>query len=234
MGAKLKVRQPLAKVEVVLADRTHQPLARRARRADCRGTERQAGRVHREGRSVHHLHRAARPEAARPAAGQAAAGAARRRWPRPTPAALLADWKPTSQVTLELPERPGRARRRRLASSPASQAGLGRGPGTLAASWCCRPRSTELLAGGARPRAGARHPDRRKEMNLRVHRPDRGRAGRPKTPSCARRPTQFVDYIEAKRWPCGWASSRLRASSRSSSRSAAQRSLSQPCAVVTA
>ena len=32
MGAKLKVRQPLAKVEVILADRDASGLARRARR----------------------------------------------------------------------------------------------------------------------------------------------------------------------------------------------------------
>ena len=34
MGAKLKVRQPLAKVEVILADRDASGVARRARRAD--------------------------------------------------------------------------------------------------------------------------------------------------------------------------------------------------------
>ena len=49
MGAKLKVRQPLAKVEVILADRTHLGLARRASLACCRGVERQAGRVHAPG-----------------------------------------------------------------------------------------------------------------------------------------------------------------------------------------
>ena len=75
MGAKLKVRQPLAKVEVVLADRAPSSLARRPCLADRRRAERQTGRVPRAGRALHHLQRAARLEAARPAAGQATARA---------------------------------------------------------------------------------------------------------------------------------------------------------------
>ena len=73
MGAKLKVRQPLAKVEVILADATHQAWLEEHDALIARRAERQAGRVHREGRSVHHLHGAARLQAARPAARQAAA-----------------------------------------------------------------------------------------------------------------------------------------------------------------
>ena len=49
MSAKLKVRQPLAKVEVILADRDAPGLARSASRAGGRGIERQAGRVPRSG-----------------------------------------------------------------------------------------------------------------------------------------------------------------------------------------
>ncbi len=86
------------------AGRSHPPgVARRARRADLRRVERQAGRVHREGRPVHHLHRAARPEAAWPAAGQAAAGAAKGCWPRPTAAGCWPNWKPRARLRCRCP-----------------------------------------------------------------------------------------------------------------------------------
>ena len=93
MGAKLKVRQPLARVEVILADPEHQRLAGRTRGADLRRIERQAGRVRPAGRPVRHLHGAARPEAARPAAGKTAARVAESCWPRPTAAGCWPSWR---------------------------------------------------------------------------------------------------------------------------------------------
>ena len=44
MGAKLKVRQPLSKVEVVLADRTHLAWLEEHAALDLRRTEREEGR----------------------------------------------------------------------------------------------------------------------------------------------------------------------------------------------
>ena len=76
------------------AGRPHAPgMAGRACRADLRRAERQAGRFHRAGRPVHHLHGPARPEAAGPAAGQAPAGAAESCWPRPTAAGCWPSWR---------------------------------------------------------------------------------------------------------------------------------------------
>ena len=46
MNAKLKVRQPLAKVEVILADDDAPGVAGRSRRTDSHRAERQRGRVH--------------------------------------------------------------------------------------------------------------------------------------------------------------------------------------------
>ena len=66
MATKLKVRQPLAKVEVILADRDASGVARGARRADPRRAERQEDRVHARGREIHHL-----PGAARTSSGSA-------------------------------------------------------------------------------------------------------------------------------------------------------------------
>ena len=76
MGAKLKVRQPLARVEVVLADATHQAWLEEHAALICEELNVKQVEFIAEGRAVHHLHGAAGPEAARPAAGQAAAGAA--------------------------------------------------------------------------------------------------------------------------------------------------------------
>ena len=79
---------PAARAGRGRAGRPHPPgVARRARLADLRRVERQAGRVHRKGRAIHHLHRAARPEAAWPAAGKAAAGLAKAAGREPTAAA---------------------------------------------------------------------------------------------------------------------------------------------------
>ena len=106
MGAKLKVRQPLAKVEVVLADRAHQ--AWLEEHASLIGDELNVKQVEFTEKAEQYITytRAARLEAAWPAAGQASAGAeegagrSRRRrscWP---------NWKPTSRSRSTLPDGP--------------------------------------------------------------------------------------------------------------------------------
>ncbi len=73
MVAKLKVRQPLAKVEVILAKPQYQAWIESHAALDSRGVERQAGRICPARRSIHHLYHPARPEAAGPTPRQAIA-----------------------------------------------------------------------------------------------------------------------------------------------------------------
>ncbi len=85
MAAKLKVRQPLAKVEVILADRQHLAWLEEHRAPGGRRTERQGGRISPPGRPIHQLHDPARLETPWPPAGQTLAGRQSSGWPPPMP-----------------------------------------------------------------------------------------------------------------------------------------------------
>ncbi len=115
---KLKIRQPLLKVEVVLAGQPHQawlaPNMRPLLREEL--NVKQVDLLHRSGRSVHLLHGAAGSEvdsvrgwASVPPALKVDVGFSR----RAKVAVLLAEMESKKQVMLQLPRRPGDARQRR-------------------------------------------------------------------------------------------------------------------------
>ena len=142
MGAKLKVRQPLAKVEVILADRTHQPWLEE--HSALIAEELNVKQVEFAEQADQYITYTVLPDLKRlgPRSAsncrqlQAGAGRGRRggaAWP---------DWKPTGKSRSTWPTAPVRARRARPASPPASQARLGRGARHRRAWWCCRPSST--------------------------------------------------------------------------------------------
>ena len=172
MGAKLKVRQPLAKVEVILADRTHQ--AWLEEHAALIADELNVKQVEftEQGRPIHHLHGAARPEAARPAAGKqlpalkAALAAA-------DAAALLAKLEAEKQVTLELPDGPvtldGEDMQVRLQAKP----GWAAAKGTACVVVLSTELTPDLVAEGLAREVVHVNSSLRRDIELRIHRSHR-------------------------------------------------------------
>ena len=139
MGAKLKVRQPLARVEVVLADPQHQAWLEEHAALIC--DELNVKRVEFTQQADQYITYTVLPDLKRlgPRLGK--------RLPALRKLLAEADAAPAAgrvgaagQVTLRLARRPGHARRRRLAGPLAGQAGLGRRPGH-AGAWSCFPPS---------------------------------------------------------------------------------------------
>ena len=198
MGAKLKVRQPLAQVEVVLADTHASGVARRARRADLRRTERQAGRVHRKAEQyitytvLPDLKRLGPRLGKRLPAVQKAAGRGRRRHA----AGRIGS---RGQRHARPARRPGRARLATTSKSACRPRKAGPPPkGTSCVVVLSTELTDELDRRRARPRAGPRHPGPPQGDGLPVHRSDRrghrDRLGR----AASRRLEQFADYIQRR------------------------------------
>ena len=105
MNAKLKVRQPLAKVEVILADQTHQAWLEEHASLVAEELNVKQVEYHPEGRSVYQLHGAPGLETSRPTPGQATAGAQEGAGEADA-AKLLAQLAADGVVRIELPEGP--------------------------------------------------------------------------------------------------------------------------------
>ena len=138
MGAKLKVRQPLAKVEVILADRSEQGWL--ADHAELLREELNVKQVEFTEQADQYITYTVLPDLKRlgPRLGK--------RLPALKAALAKADAGRTAgpartrQARVDRSaRRPGDARQRGFASPPASQAGLGGGAGAGRASWCFRP-----------------------------------------------------------------------------------------------
>ena len=171
MGAKLKVRQPLARVEVVLADAAHAGVARGARRPGARGAERQAGGVHPAGRPVHQLHGAARPEAARAALGKRLP-ALRKLLATADAAKLLAEMESAGKVTLDLPDGPVELDSDDLQVRMQAKPGWAAAQGRVLRRGALHRADRRPRGRRARPRGRARRAEPPQGDRLRVHGPD--------------------------------------------------------------
>ena len=219
MGAKLKVRQPLAKVEVILADRTHQ--AWLEEHAALIAEELNVKQVEFAEQADQYITYTVLPDLKRlgPRLGKQLPALQARRWPRPTPRALLAQLEadrqgdarrcPTGRSTLDAQDL--QVRLQAKAGWAAAQGTSVRGRAVDRA----RRRAGRRRAG---PRAGARDSNPPQGHRLRVHRPHRvGVVTDDRRAAPGRRRVCRL-HPGAKRWPCeldARAASRRRADAKS-------------------
>ena len=97
MGAKLKVRQPLKQVEVVLADRTHQPWLEEHDALIC--DELNVKRVEFTERAEQYITYSVLPDLKRlgPRLGKRLPAVRRSCWPRLTPQSSWRNWRPRAR-----------------------------------------------------------------------------------------------------------------------------------------
>ena len=200
MGAKLKVRQPLAQVEVVLADTTHQAWLEEHAALIC--DELNVKRVEFIEKAEQYITytRAARPEAAWPAAGQAAAGAAKAagRSRRRPAAGRVGGRRATSRCRCPT----GRSRSTPTTSKFVLQAkeGWAAAQGHAVVVVLATELTDDLIREGLARELVRTIQDRRKEMGCEFT--DRIAVGIV-TESAELKAAieQFRDYIRARRWP---------------------------------
>ncbi len=138
MGAKLKVRQPLAKVEVILADQTHQAWLEEHAALICE--ELNVKQVEFAERAEQYITYTVLPDLKRlgPRLGKRLP-ALRKALAEADGGKLLAELEAEGKVTLALPDGPVALDARGHPSPPAGQGRLGRRPGQRTASSCSRP-----------------------------------------------------------------------------------------------
>ncbi len=174
MGAKLKVRQPLARVEMILADRTLPRVARAARVADLRRTERQTGGDRRGPEQyitytvLPNLKRLGPRLGKKPAGASQDARRGRRRQVARRTGGRGQDRRsrcPAGEVSLDRDDIQIRLQ---------AKEGWAAAQGKHCVVVLATELTDELIAEGLRPGTRPRDPGPAQRDRLRVHRPDRG------------------------------------------------------------
>ena len=173
MGAKLKVRQPLSRVEVILADRTHQPwLEEHAR---MMADELNVKEVQFTQEADHYITYNILPDLKRlgPRLGKRLP-AVRKLLAEADGGRLLAELDANGSITLHVARRADRARFRRHSSASSGQGRLGGRPGTRGGRGAGHGVDRGLDPRRARPRVGPHDSRPPQGDGLPVHRSDRG------------------------------------------------------------
>ncbi len=197
MGAKLKVRQPLAKVEVILADRTHQ--AWLEEHAALIADELNVKQVEFTEQADQYITYTVLPDLKRlgPRLGKRLPALREGCWPRPTPAQLLAELEAKGSVSLDLPDGPVTLDADDIQVRLQAKEGWAAAQGPVAVVVLSTELTPELI--GRRLARELVHAiqNRRKDMGCQYT--DRIVVGMvTESPSCGPRSSSFADYIQGE------------------------------------
>ncbi len=175
MGAKLKVRQPLELVEVVLADATHRAWLEEHASLIC--DELNVKRVEFTEKAEQYITYSVLPDLKRlgPRLGKRLP-ALRKALAEADGGRLLASWRPTATSRSSLPDGPVTLDSDDIQVRLQAKEGWAAAQGHAVVVVLATELTDELIREGLRPRVGPHHSRPPQGDGLRVHRPDRGRA----------------------------------------------------------